>query len=572
MSTGAIPFKAQMTAGAPGRESSHAFLGHAKRIGLLTLASRVLGMARESVAAGVFGSGVVWSAFTVAFTVPNLFRKLLGEGALSAAFIPLYAQAMDADPAEANRFAAASVNLLAVILAALTIAGELILGALLLLHPRADQALTIKLTAVMLPYVVLVCGAAFLGGVLQVHRRFNLPAASPSILNVVHIVVIMAGAWMIGLRGSHGQIEMQKQTVLVYWLAGFVLLAGGLQIVMLLPSLKAVGFRFDPRAAIWTPAVRKMVKLSIPVALSAGVLQLSVLIDKGITVFLSQGMDASGHLISRFTLFGHNIAYPMQIGAVARLNWAQFLYQFPLGIFAIAIATAIFPRLAADAMENGREKFRAALHSGIFATLLEGLPASLGLILVRYPAIRLLWEHGNFTPNDTMWVARSVVLYSAAIWAYSLQQILNRAYYAMHDTVTPLIWSIVTIVVNTVVEIPLVFTSLGEAGMAAGTLVSFAIQAVVMLILLDRTVGGLDLRRIGIGTMKMLAGCGAMAGACWLVEKTPLFPAGRGMIASAVQLVILMAVGAGAYLGTCSALGLNVREHLLHAGHGKMTR
>jgi putative peptidoglycan lipid II flippase len=294
-------------------------------------------------------------------------------------------------------------------------------------------------------------------------------------------------------------------------------------------------------------------------------LQLSVLIDKGITVFLSQGMDASGHVIERFTFFGRNIAYPMQIGAVARLNWAQFLYQFPLGIFAIAIATAIFPRLSTDAMDHGREKFRAALHSGIFATLLEGLPASLGLILVRYPAIRLLWQHGNFTATDTMWVARSVALYSAAIWAYSMQQILSRGYYAMHDTVTPLIWSIVTIVVNTVVEVPLVFTKLGEAGMAAGTLVSFAIQAVVMLVLLDRCVGGLDLRRIGIGAAKMLVGCGAMAAACWLVEKTPLYPAGSGMLASAAQLVILIVIGGLAYLGTCSLLGLSVREHLLHA-------
>jgi putative peptidoglycan lipid II flippase len=564
MST-AIPFKPDLATGAanaragdaqvtPPRESSRAFLGHAKRIGLLTLVSRILGMARESVAASVFGSGIVWSAFTVAFTIPNLFRKLLGEGALSAAFIPLYAQAVDADPAEANRFAAASVNLLAVILASLTVVGELMLGALLLLHPRADQALTIKLSAVMLPYVVLVCGAAFLGGVLQVHRRFNLPAASPSVLNIVHIVVILAGAWMIGLRRSHGQIEIEKQTVLVYWLAGFVLLAGSIQIVMLVPSLKAIGFGFDPRAPVWTPGVRRMVKLSIPVALSAGVLQLSVLIDKGITVFLSQGMDASGHVISQFTLFGRVLNYPMEIGAVARLNWAQFLYQFPLGIFAIAIATAIFPRLAADAMEHGREKFRAALHSGIFATLLEGLPA-----------IRLLWQHGNFTANDTMWVARSVALYSAAIWAYSMQQILNRAYYAMHDTMTPLIWSIVTIAVNTIVEIPLVFTHLGEAGMAAGTLVSFGIQAIVMLVLLDRRVGGLELRKIGIGAMKMLAGCAAMAGACWLVQKLPIYPHGAGMLASAAQLVILMAVGAGAYLGMCSILGLNVREHLLHA-------
>lgn len=556
------PARAAAEAPAAGKaHASSSFIRHAKLIGVLTLLSRILGMARESVAALYFGAGPVWSAFTVAFKVPNLFRKLLGEGALSAAFIPLYAQAIKSgDEAEANRFAAASVTLLITILVGLTIVGELaILAIALTVRLRPDDLLTVKFTAIMLPYVVLICGTAFLGGILQVHKRFGLPALAPVLLNVIHIVVIILGARFLMLRGATGAQKIAIQTKLAYWLAGFVLVAGVMQIGMLVPSLRAVGFRFVWVRDFWTPTVRKMMKLSVPVALSAGVLQLSVLIDTGLTVALTRSENPA----EKLHLFGHVLNYPMAIGAVARLNWAQFLYQFPLGVFAIAIATAIFPGLSADALDHDRERFRSVLRQGIRATLLEGLPASLGLIIVRYPAIRFFFQHGNFTADDTHWVALSVIFYSAAIWAFSLQQILNRAYYALHDTLTPLVLSIVTLVINTAVEIPLVFTRLGEAGMAAGTLASFGLQAIVMLIMLDRRVGGLKLGRIALDAAKMIAGCGVMAAACWAVQKVPAYPHGMRTLASLGQLVILMAVGGGAYLATCALLGMNVGQSLM---------
>src|SRR4051794_30053850 len=158
------------------------FLQHAKLIGGLTFLSRIVGLAREVVAGHYLGTGVVANAFTVAFTIPNLFRKLLGEGALSASFIPLYAQAVKRGTTEtgepASEFAAASVNLLAMILLGITVAGEAVLAALIFSASgdRPDYVLMLKFTAVMLPYVVLVCGGAFLAGILQVHKRFGPPA------------------------------------------------------------------------------------------------------------------------------------------------------------------------------------------------------------------------------------------------------------------------------------------------------------------------------------------------------------------------------------------------------------
>jgi putative peptidoglycan lipid II flippase len=350
----------------------------------------------------------------------------------------------------------------------------------------------------------------------------------------------------------------------VYWLAFSVLVAGGLQIVLLLPGLRAVGFRFRLILHLWTPAIRKMLLLSLPVALGAGVLQISVLLDKSIALFLAQGIDQATH----FTMLGWSIRYPMAEGAAARLNWAQYLYQFPLGIFAIALATAIFPKLSSDALDTDREQFRMVLRRGIEAALFIGLPASAGLVLVRYPAVRLLFERGNFTPEDTIWVARSTAFYAAAIWVFSLQQIVVRGYYALHDMTTPLVMSIVTLVVNLCVELPLIWTHLGEAGMAAGTCLSFTVQGLVMVWLLGRKVGGMGLAASLPGVGKMVLATAAMVGACLAVQFVPGYPSGTGKGASLVQLTVLVGVGAAVYLGTCRILRVGVMAQVIRRRTG----
>lgn len=341
-----------------------------------------------------------------------------------------------------------------------------------------------------------------------------------------------------------------------------MLVAGVLQWLILLPALKATGFRFKLVPHFWTPMVRRMLKLTVPVAFGAGVLQLSVLLDKGISTALMQGLDSAGHVVDHFTFFGRQVRYPMEMGAPARLNLAQFLYQFPLGVFAIALATAIFPSLSSDAVNKDRNRFRSALRGGIEATLWEGIPASLGLIIVRGPAIRLLFQHGQINAHDADLIGQSVLYYSGAIWAFSLLQIVNRAYYAIHDTVTPLVMSVVNIVLNLVVEIPLLWW-LGEAGMAVGTLVSFVIQAVVMLVMLDRKIGGLDLRHSATPVLKMIVAAAAMGLACWGVQHLPIYPKGYSRMSWLMQLAVLMTVGGGVYVGLCAMMGIGVMEHLM---------
>ena len=521
--------------------SPRSFVSHARVIGAITLGSRLLGLGREVVAAAAFGAGPVWSAFTVAFTVPNLFRKLLGEGAISAAFIPLYSRRLAESEAGSRVFAQQSVNLLVVLLTLIVLVGE---GALLVALgvgiERDDYRLAATLTAVMLPYVVLVCGAAFLGGILNVHGRFAAPAAASVVLNLCLIAAIGLGAWRFDLTNEIGRAAATR------WLAVAVVVSGVLQVLMLVPGLRRVGFSFAPRAGVVTAETKVMLLTSLPVAASAAVLQISVLLDKGVAFFLAApaGESPSAWL-------------PMATGAAARLNWAQFLYQFPLGVFAIALATAIFPQLSRDAAADaGRnDRFRDGLRRGIEAALFVGLPASAGLVLVSTDATRVLFERGQFTPADTRLVAASVAVYSAAVWAFSVQQILNRAYYALGDTRTPLRWAGVNLALNLAVEIPLIWLlprPWGEVGMAAGTLASFSVQAIVMTWLLSRRVGGIGARRSVRPVGGMLVATGAMVGVCVALRWVPGWPAGDD--ASVFRLGMTVVVGAGVYFGVVRVL------------------
>jgi putative peptidoglycan lipid II flippase len=278
---------------------------------------------------------------------------------------------------------------------------------------------------------------------------------------------------------------------------------------------------------------------------------------------LMQRDDQYGQKVTHFHVAGHAVRFPMETGAPRRLDIAQYMYQFPLGIFAIALATAIFPALSAEALEKDRQRFTGVLRHGLEAALWEGLPASVGLILVAGPAVRLMFQRGQVSPHDAELIVRSVQIYAGAIWAFSLLQIVNRAYFAVHDTTTPFVMSIVNIVINLAIEIPLLWTPLAESAMAVGTVVSFAIQAVVMLAMLDRRVGGLGLSRLAWPALKMLAAAVVMGGACWLLQHSRFYPSGQTRVTWATQLALVTVVGAAVYFTGCAALGVGVMSHLV---------
>ena len=512
------------------------FLSHAKVMAALIFLSRLLGLAREAAAAWAFGAGAVWSAFTFAFTLPNLFRKLLGEGALSAAFIPLYSR--NRDPA----FAAATVRALVVILVVITVIGELVLLACLLKLRRPDYVLAVRLGMVMLPYVVFVCGGALLAGILQVHGRFAVTAATAAALNLV-----LLGA-MVAAYGAFDLTSEAGRTAGVFLLSAAVLVAGAVQVAMLLPGLRAAGVPLRSLLIgrdTFGPGVKRVLRLSVPVAIGAGVMQVGVLLDKGISFVLARGTEVE-------TLMG--LALPLAEGAAARLSWAQFLYQFPLGVFAVALGTAIFPKLAADADDPAA--LGQTLRQGAEAALAIGIPASCGLMLTATPAVELLFERGQFTPADTVLVARSTVFYAGGIWAYSLLQIVARAYYARGDTLTPTLWAGANLVANLAIELPLLWTPLAESGMAVATAATFGVQAVVMLLVLARSIDA-DLRPLLDQAWRMLLAAGVMSAA--LLVTTPLL----GDQHSAIRLTVLTVLGVAVYGGAALLLRVEVAGALI---------
>ncbi|RZL90052.1 MAG: hypothetical protein EOP73_29630, partial [Variovorax sp.] len=416
--------------------------------------------------------------------------------------------------------------------------GEALLFAILRLAQRPETMLGLQLAMLMLPYVIFVCAAALLGGILQVHRRFVATTLTSVLLNALMIVAIV----LVTLRADLGTDAGRRAAV--WGQAASVLVAGAAQVLLLVPSLRASGFRVRFDGPVWTPDVRRMLRMTVPVALGLGVLQIGVMLDKQISFMMSPQSD--GRTVGHF--LGLSYALPMAAGAVSRLDLAQYLYQFPLGVFGIAIATAIFPQLSGDAHDADLTPFRNALSRGMVASLFIGLPASAGMMIVALPAIRLLFEGHAFTYADSLLTARSTAIYSSVIWAFSVQQILNRGYYALHDMRTPLYWAAINLAINLAVEVPLLWT-LGEGAMAVGTVASFLVQTTVMTGLLARRVG-LPMREFAAPATKMLVATLGMTAACALVRWLPTWPASKP--GHALQLFAIMAIGGVAYFGLCA--------------------
>lgn len=458
----------------PTSSGSTRFVSHAILISSFTLLSRLTGLVRDAVLAAVLGLTSVSDAFFIGFLVPNLFRRLFGEGALTAAFIPHYTDLLKKDPAVARRFASLCFALLAMLLAVITLAGEGLLLVMQSMQWGESTALAIRLTMIMLPYMPLICLVALVGGMLQVHNRFGPPAAAPVLLNLAMIGFTLWAAWRLPDAESLPRVA----TVV----AISVLLAGALQLIWQLLALKkSASFTVD--FAGTGEALRSMLKMMLPMLLGLAVFQINAFLDSLIAFGLSPRNGST-----ELHILGYTTSYPIQTGAVAALQWAQRLYQFPLGVFGIAVATAIFPALAhAAAKDDQGEQFRTILRHGLRLTVFIGLPASVGLILLRLPLTRMIYEHGDFTSDDASRVAFILAGYAASVWAYSMTHVLTRAFYARKNSSTPLKISAMMVLVNFCLNMVLIW-KLGAAGLAWSTAISGAGQVVCLLIAVRRYV------------------------------------------------------------------------------------
>jgi putative peptidoglycan lipid II flippase len=487
------------------RRDRHPLIAGARVTSLGTLASRVLGMARDMATAALLGlaGGGVMDALVIAFRVPNLFRQLFGEGALAASYLPVLTARLEEDRKAAWQLVSVGLTWLAVVLVGLVLLAELACWlAWLAWGDVPGVGLLVGLTATLMPYVLFVCLAGQLSVTLHALSHFGTPAMVPMMLNVCWLIA----AWFVA---PHFAPDKHAQA---YVLAGSVLIAGALQLGMQLPVLRAIGFRFDYNWGASRGAIGQIARAMGPMLLGLAVTQINAITDS----LIAWGLAATPDGPERIPWLDDAVRYPMQQGAAAAIYYGERLYQFPRGILGVAVATAIFPLLSRHAARGDRRKLGSDMTLGLRLVLFLGLPAGVGLIMLAEPLARLLFERGEFTPDDTARTARMIATYATAVWAYCALPILIRGYYAMGDRMTPVRIGLMAMGLNLALNLVLIWP-LAEAGLAVATAVSAIIQAALLAVLFSLRKSPLDWHILGGTTARTVLSTALMAAAGYTV-------------------------------------------------------
>ncbi|MBE0537765.1 MAG: murein biosynthesis integral membrane protein MurJ [Phycisphaerae bacterium] len=491
-----------------------------RQIAFWTVLSRVLGMVRDMAFAYYFGAAWLMTAWTMGFKIPNLSRRLFGEGAASASFIPVYSELLHRDPAAAERLANTILTVLCVFLTALVLVGEVVVWSI---YGLADLNLGTQtglvLCGIMLPYMVLICLVAILGGILNVHRHFAAPAAAPLLLNLI----IIAG---VVITGTLLRIPPQKQ---VLYVAAVVLLAGAAQVLLHVPALRAHGVAFRPAWDIRSEGFKKVLLMMGPMLLGLTVTQINTLADDLVAL-----------------AFSNDQGQPLGWGSVSHLYYAQRLYQFPLGVLGISLATAIFPVMSVDAAKKDFDGLCKTVSRGFGASVFVALPATVGTILVARPLVAAVFQHGEFLAEDTALTAWTLSFYSIGLYGYFAQHIATRAFYATQDSKAPALTAAVAVAVNVVLNLILLWF-LGTGGLALSTALCSYLQVIILVRMLSKRYGDSLLQGLGPIVFKTVAGTTAMglaaAGALAIMRNLP-----PTTLSDLIRLAVVVPLSALVYL------------------------
>ena len=408
-------------------------------VGGLTLSSRVLGFVRDSFLAAAIGTGAVADAFVVAFRLPNLFRRLFAEGAFSSAFVPLFAGKLEAEgEASAKRFAEESLSALGLALLVLTVVAELAMAALVfVLAPGfADDPakfdLTVLLSRIAFPYLLLVSLVSLYSGVLNGLDRFAAAAFSPALLNTSLIAALVA-VFLLGYEGT------ATAGVL---LAGGITIGGVLQLGLLLAALARAGFPIALRRPRLTEGVRRLAVLAGPSVIAGGVVQINSVV---------------GTMIAS-----------TEAGAVSWLYFADRVYQLPLGIVGIAVGVVLLPDLAKRVRAGDIASVNASQNRSLEFAMALTLPAAAALTLFALPITIGLFQRGAFSAEDSVATAAALAAFGAGLPAFVLTRVFQPAFFARENTRTPMIYSAITVAANVVISLAL-FPLIGYVGVAIAT-------------------------------------------------------------------------------------------------------
>jgi len=455
-----------------------------RQIALITMLSRILGMLRDMAFAYFLGATGLMDGWAIAFKIPNLARRLFGEGAASSSLIPVYSEEMLKDRREANRLAFTVATVVFVLLMGIVLFGEgIIWGYYMFSAEHAGTKLKLALSGIMLPYMVLICVVAILAGLLNAHRHFAAPAVAPVVLNIFIIGSLCLSGWVFG-------IPPREQ---VFVVAVAVILAGLVQLFIQLPPLWSREIYVRPAWQVRSEAFKKVIILMGPMVLGLTVTQINTLADDFIALWFS-GSDEKGTF---FVWLGRQIEYPLWEGAVSHLFYAQRLYQFPLGVFGISLATAIFPVMSSDAAKKDFRAFCETVSRGLRCTIFVALPATVGLLLVAKPVVAVIFQRGRFTSADTIKTSWTLIFYAIGLCGYFTQQVLTRAFYSMQDSKVPAQSAVVAVFTNILLNLTFIWF-LGTGGLAAATAACSYLQVVVLIVALRRS---LRRRKVAISVL-----------------------------------------------------------------------
>jgi putative peptidoglycan lipid II flippase len=509
-------------------------MGRALWISAATMTSRVLGLVREQLFAALVGANLYSDAYIAAFRIPNLLRDLFAEGALSSAFVPTFADYQrNRGAGDAFRLGNLVLALIAVVVGALTLVGLALAPQIVaLVAPgfREGGELTVRLTRIMMPFLLLISLAAAFMGMLNAQMRFTAPALAPALFNVGSIAVGV-GLWVAG-EGA--------ERAVVGWSIG-TLVGGFLQLVAQVPSLRATGFRLRPSlaGARAEPGVRRIGRL-----MAAGVV----------------GLSATQVNIVVNTIFASH-----ERGAVSWLNYAFRLMQFPLGVFGVAIATVAGAGLAQRAAARDLAGARETLGSAMRMVAFLNVPSAVGLMVLAAPIIAPIYQHGRFGRSDTLATGQALVFYAIGLYAYSGVKVFAPAFYALEEARVPVIGSVLGMASNVVLNVTL-YPVLGFRGVALGTSLAAMTNFAVLAFSWKRLHGGLGDQGIYRHLARVLAASAVLAAVAWGSARalSRILPA-HGLAGQVALALVPIAVAGPAYLAAARALGLREVGDLLAA-------
>lgn len=455
-------------------------------VSIAVMCSRILGLAREQVFAVMFGAGFAFDAFVVAFRIPNLLRDLFGEGALSAAFVAVFSDYDTTKGEKATwRLANNVLVFFAIVLSLLTLVGIFFADPLVRFLVEADfekeagkVELTRLLTVIMFPFLIVISLSSVVMGVLNTKGRFFIPALASSFFNLGSIVGGVTLAFVLPRFGQPAIVGMAIGT----------LIGGLLQLGMQLPTLSRAGFTFAPCLDLRDPGLRRIFRLMVPAVIGLAPLQINVLVN---TYFASS----------------------LEQGSLSWLSYAFRLFWLPVGIFGVALSTATMPVIARYAALKDMKSLRETISSSLTMTFCLTIPASVGLIILAEPIIRLIFQYGKFDAYTTVKTSEALIFYTIGLFAYASVKIMVPVFYALDETKIPVIGSFLTMAANVLI-VSFTIDTLQHKALAFSISCAIICNFFFLSAMLFRRLSGFSLSYVLAGLLKVLIA--ALVMGCWL--------------------------------------------------------